>query len=149
VGLLLSAYWGGRVLASLTAGRLSDRWGRRAVLVPALIGSALAASLLAAPFGTALLFLGTLALGLMSGACAPVCIALLADHTTPDDRGDAMGHFESACGVSFLLAGILGGQAAYALGPEVPYLLVAGLAGAWAPILARLLTPYPFGRAGD
>jgi len=149
VGLLLSAYWGGRVLASLTAGRLSDRWGRRAVLVPALIGSALAATLVAAPFGAALLFLGTLALGLMSGACAPVCIALLADHTTPDDRGKAMGQFESACGVSFLLAGILGGQAAYALGPEVPYLLVAGLAGAWAPILARLLIPYPIGRAGD
>lgn len=148
VGLLLGAYWGGRVMASLTAGHLSDRWGRRAVLVPALIGSALAAGLVAAPLGAALLFLGTLALGLMSGACAPVCIALLADHSAPDDRGKVMGHFESACGISFLLAGILGGQVAYALGPEMPYLLVAGLAVAWTPILARQLTPYPLGRAG-
>jgi len=148
VGLLLGVYWGGRVVASFTAGGLSDRWGRRAILVPALLGSTVGATLVAAPLGAPVLFLGTLALGLTSGACGPTCVGLIADHAAPEDRGIAMGLFESSCGVSFILAGFLGGQAAYALGPEVPYLLVAGLAAAWTPIVARQLTLHPIGRAG-
>ncbi len=147
VGLLLGVYWGGRVLASFTAGRLSDRWGRRAILVPAMLVSAVGAALVAAPFGAAVFFLGTLALGLTSGACAPTCVGLIADHAAPEDRGIAMGLFESACGLSFILAGFLGGHAADALGPEVPYLLVAGFALAWTPVLARQLSRRPVGRA--
>ncbi len=137
VGLLLGAYWGGRVAASLAAGRLSDRWGRRVVLVPAQLGSALAGILMAAPLGPTALFLGTLGLGVAAGACAPTCIGLIADHVTPEDRGIAMGLFESSCGVAFMLSGFIGGQVAYALGPRVPYLLVTGLAALWTPILAR------------
>ena len=148
VGLLLGVYWAGRGVASVTAGRLSDRWGRRSILIPALFGSAVAGALVAAPLGTAMLFLGTLALGLASGACGPTCIGLIADHAAPEDRGIAMGLFESSCGVSFILAGFLGGQAAYAFGPGVPYLLVAGLAAAWTPIMARKLPLHPMGRAG-
>jgi MFS family permease len=148
VGLLLGVYWGGRVVASVTAGRLSDRWGRRAILVPALAVSAVAAALVAAPLGATVFFLGTLALGFSSGACAPACVGLIADHAAPEDRGIAMGLFESSCGVSFILAGFVGGQAAYALGPEIPYLIVAGLAAAWTPILARQLTRQPVGRTG-
>jgi MFS transporter, DHA1 family, tetracycline resistance protein len=148
VGLLLGVYWTGRGVASFTTGRLSDRWGRRAILVPALLGSTIAGALVAAPLGSAILFLGTLALGLTSGACGPTCIGLIADHATPEDRGLAMGLFESSCGVSFILAGFLGGQAAYALGPQVPYLIVAGLAAAWTPIVARNLSLHPIGRAG-
>ncbi len=146
VGLLLGVYWGGRAVASFTAGRLSDRWGRRAVLVPALLGSALAGTLMAAPLGSAALFLGTLGLGLAAGACAPTCIGLIADHVAPEDRGIAMGLFESSCGVAFILAGFLGGQVAYAVGPRVPYLLVAGLAAIWTPILARRISLHPTGR---
>jgi MFS family permease len=148
VGLLLGAYWGGRLVASFTAGHLSDRWGRRAILVPALLVSAVGAALVAAPLGAVVLFFGTLALGLTAGACAPTCVGLIADHAPPEDRGTAMGLFEGSCGVSFILAGFLGGQAAYALGPEVPYLLVGGLAAAWTPILARRLSLHPVGRAG-
>lgn len=140
VGLLLGAYWGGRVVASFTTGRLSDRWGRRAILVPALLGSAIGAALVAMPLGAVVLFLGTVTLGLTAGACAPACIGLIADHTVSEDRGFAMGLFESSCGASFILAGFFGGQAAYALGAEVPYILVAGLAAVWTLILAWQLT---------
>lgn len=147
VGLLLGVYWGGRVVASFTAGRLSDRWGRRVILVPALLGSAIAGTLVAAPLGPAVLFLGTLGLGIAAGACAPTCVGLIADHAAPEDRGIAMGLFESSCGLSFILAGFLGGQVAYSLGPAVPYLLVSGLAAMWTPILARRISLYPIGRA--
>lgn len=147
VGLLLGVYWGGRVVASFTAGRLSDRWGRRVILVPALLGSAVAGTLVAAPLGPVLLFLGTLGLGIAAGACAPTCVGLIADHAAPEDRGIAMGLFESSCGVSFILSGFLGGHIAYALGPGVPYLLVGGLAAMWTPILARQVSLHPIGRA--
>jgi len=146
VGLLLGAYWGGRVVASFIAGRLSDRWGRRAILMPALLGSALAGILVAVPLGPAMLVLGTLGLGVAAGACAPTCVGLIADHVAPADRGIAMGLFESACGVAFILAGFLGGQVAFAIGPGVPYLLVGGLAVLWTPILALRISSHPVGR---
>jgi MFS transporter, DHA1 family, multidrug resistance protein len=148
VGLLLGGYWCGRMLASVTAGRLSDRWGRRAILVPALIGSAAGGCLVAMPLGTVVFFAGTIILGVTSGACAPVCIGLIADHTAPADRGIAMGLFECSCGLSFILAGFIGGQAAYALGAHVPYLIMAAIAALWAPLLSRQITSSPGTRAG-
>ncbi len=147
VGLLLGVYWGARVVVSFIAGRLSDRWGRRAILVPALLGTALAGTLVAAPLGPAVLFLGALGLGVAAGACGPACVGLIADHAAPEDRGIAMGLFESACGVAFILAGFLGGHVAYAIGPGVPYLVAGGVAALWTPVLAWWITPHPGGRA--
>jgi MFS family permease len=141
VGLLLAAYWIARVVGSLGAGRVSDAVGRRTVLVPAMLVTAVGAGLVVAPLGPAALFLGAMALGLAAGASAPTCIALIADHVSAADRGVAMGLFEAACGVSILASGLLGGFAAEALGGETPYVIVGALALAWAGILARALRP--------
>jgi MFS family permease len=141
VGLLLAAYGIARVFGSLGAGRVSDAVGRRTVLVPAMLVTAVGAGLVVAPLGPAALFLGAMALGLAAGASAPTCIALIADHVSAADRGVAMGLFEAACGVSILASGLLGGFAAEALGGEAPYLIVGALALAWAGILARALRP--------
>jgi MFS family permease len=143
VGLLLGAYWIARVLGSLAAGRASDALGRRAVLVPAMAISALATLLIVAPAGAGLLFLGAAGLGLAAGAAAPTCVGLIADHVGAADRGIAMGLFEGACGVSILVAGLVGGSAAAAFGGEAPYLLAGALALAWAVVLARRLHPAP------
>jgi MFS family permease len=139
VGLLLGGYWTARLVASGCAGRLSDRLGRGAVLVPAMLVSATGALLVASPFGSSALFLGTVGLGLAAGACAPACVGLIADHVAPADRGAAMGLFEGACGVSFIVSGFIGGHAAEAFGPAVPYLLAAGLAVGWTLVLLRRL----------
>jgi MFS family permease len=148
VGLLLGTYWAARLVAAFSAGQLSDRWGRRTILVPAMGVSAVGAALVGLPLGTAALFLGALALGFSSGACAPTCIGLIADHVAPADRGIAMGLFEGACGLAFILAGFVGGHAADAFGPGVPYLLVALLAAAWTPVLARQVVRRPAGQLG-
>jgi MFS family permease len=144
-GLLLGGYWVARLVGSLGAGRLSDRWGRRAVLVPAMLLSVAAGLLVAAPAGTAGLAAGTLGLGLAAGACAPTCIGLVADHVAPAGRGMAMGLFEGACGLSFIVAGFAGGYLAEAIGPAAPYLLLAGVAALWTPVLARRLPRQPMG----
>ena len=67
------------------------------------------AGLVVAPVGIWALFFGTVALGLASGASAPTCVGLIADHVSAADRGMAMGLFEAACGVSILASGLLGG----------------------------------------
>jgi MFS family permease len=139
VGLLLAAYWVARVVGSVGAGRVSDALGRRLVLVPAMLVMAGGAGLVVAPLGRWALFLGSLALGLASGASAPTCVGLIADHVSAADRGMAMGLFEAACGVSILVSGLLGGYAAETLGGETPYLIVGALALVWAGVLARSL----------
>jgi len=139
VGLLLGAYWIARVIGSLGAGRVSDVLGRRLVLVPAMLAMAGGAGLVVAPLGPGALFLGAVALGLAAGASAPTCVGLIADHVSAAQRGTAMGLFEAACGVSILASGLLGGYAAEALGGEAPYVIVGGLALAWAGVLARAL----------
>ena len=139
VGLLLGSYWVARVVGSLGAGRLSDRWGRAAVLVPAMVVSTGAALLVAAPVGPLALAAGTVGLGLTAGACAPTCVGLVADHVAPANRGIAMGLFESSCGLSFIVAGFAGGHAAEAWDPAAPYLLAAALTAAWTLVLARRL----------
>ncbi|MDP2625679.1 MAG: MFS transporter [Candidatus Rokubacteria bacterium] len=145
VGLLLGTYYGGRLLASLAAGPMSDRLGRRAVLVPAMLASVAGAIIVAVPTGVGLLFVGTAGLGLTAGACAPTCIGHIADHVAATHRGMAMGMFESACGLAFILAGLAGGYTAGAFGDSMPYLLVAGLSLAWMLVLSRGL-PRPSGR---
>jgi MFS family permease len=139
VGLLLGSYWVARVIGSLGAGRLSDRWGRAAVLVPAMVVGTGSALLVAAPVGPLTLAAGTVGLGLTAGACAPTCIGLVADHVAPANRGLAMGLFESACGLSFIVAGFAGGHAAQAWDPAAPYLLAATLTAVWCLVLVRRL----------
>jgi MFS family permease len=143
VGLLLGAYWVMRVVGSLGAGRVSDRVGRRAVLIPAMVGGAVSALLVAVPAGPVALAAGTMGLGLTSGACGPTCIGLIADHVAPANRGIAMGLFESSCGVSFIVAGFIGGHAAEDWDPTAPYLLAAALSAAWAVVLFRRLPRRP------
>lgn len=145
VGFLVSSYWLSRVMGSLVAGRLSDRLGRRAILLPAMLVTAVGGSLLAIPIGPNTLVMGSVGLGLAAGACAPTCIGLIADNVSAADRGIAMGLFEASCGVSILAAGLVGGFSAEALGAGTPYLLVTLLALGWMVVLALRLRPSPRG----
>jgi DHA1 family tetracycline resistance protein-like MFS transporter len=141
VGLLLAAYWVARTVGSLGAGRVSDALGRRLVLVPAMLVMAAGAALVVVPLGPWALFFGAVALGLTSGASAPTCVGLIADHASAADRGIAMGLFEASCGASILLSGLLGGYAAEAFGGEAPYVIAGALALGWAGVLGRSLRP--------
>jgi len=139
VGLLLGTFWIARVVGSFGAGRVSDALGPRLVLVPAMLAMVGGAALLVAPVGFATMFLGAAMLGVGSGASAPTCVGLIADHASAAQRGTAMGLFEASCGVSILASGLLGGYAAEGLGGEAPYVIVGALALVWAGVLARTL----------
>lgn len=106
-------------------GRLSDRVGRRPVLLVGLFGSA--ASYLAFGLAGSLAALfAARAMGGFMGANVGVAQAYVADVTTPDERARGMGMIGAAFGLGFILGPALGGLLAR-FGPAAPFLGAAAL----------------------
>lgn len=106
-------------------GRLSDRVGRRPILILGLLGSA-ASYLVFAYAGTlALLFLSRIMAGI-GGATVPVAQAYITDITPPERRAGNLGLIGAAFGLGFIFGPALGGMLA-PIGPEAPGLAAAAL----------------------
>jgi DHA1 family tetracycline resistance protein-like MFS transporter len=119
-------------------GRLSDRYGRRPILLLSLAGSV--ASYLWLGFADALWML--FAARAVQGACAgniAAAQAYVADITTPETRAKGMGVIGAAFGIGFIIGPALGGALA---GPDPlnPALAVPAFAGAGLSALAFLGT---------
>jgi len=133
LGLLLASHAGMQLLGAPLWGRLSDRIGRRPVMLITIAGTA--AALLLLGFATSLpqLFLARLLSGLFA-ANISVATAYLTDVTEAADRTQWMGRIGASFAVGFTLGPPLGGLLAR-LGDGVPMQLAAGLAAlnfAWA-----------------
>jgi multidrug resistance protein len=106
-------------------GRVSDRIGRRPVLLVGLFGSA--ASYLA--FGLAgslpVLFIARAVNGL-AGANVGVAQAYIADVTGPEDRAKGMGMIGAAFGLGFVIGPAIGGVLSR-YGVATPFLAAAGV----------------------
>lgn len=106
-------------------GRLSDRVGRRPVLLLGLTGSAIAYLVFGLAGSLAVLVLSRIISGGM-GATVNVAQAALADITRPDQRARAMGLVGAAFGLAFTVGPMLGGIATrWGLG--APGLLAAAI----------------------
>ncbi|WP_440712152.1 MFS transporter [Gordonia sp. FQ] len=104
-GVILAFYAGGNMIAILTAGRLSDRFGRRPVLIPGLaIAAASTAALGYSPNLAVALALTTVG-GLGSGLFAPTHQAALGDVLGIHQRG---GSALAAYGMSSDLGAVTG-----------------------------------------
>lgn len=109
-------------------GSLSDRFGRRPILLLSLAGSTLAYL----QFGLAGSFTALLisrAFGGVFAANISAAQAYIADITTPADRAKGMGLIGAAFGLGFTLGPPLGGIASAKLGLAAPGLLAAALCG--------------------
>lgn len=113
-------------------GKLSDRIGRRPVILASLIGSTLGYLIIAgtsyAPtpvLGLTLLFFARIVTGIC-GASFSAAQAYLADITAPEKRAGVMGMIGAAFGLGFMIGPILGGIASD-WGRSAPFLLAAGL----------------------
>ena len=131
-GLADAAYIGGWMFAAFALaqfafsplmGNLSDRYGRRPLLLLAILGlgldylfSALAPSLV-------WLFVGRVIAGLC-GSSYVIANAYIADVTAPEDRARAFGLVGAAFGVGFVLGPAIGGLLGE-LGPRVPFYVAA------------------------
>lgn len=106
-------------------GRLSDRIGRRPVLLVGLAGSAISYLIFALAGNFWLLILSRMVAGGM-GATVNVAQAYLADVSPPERRASAMGLIGAAFGLGFVVGPAIGGISS-ALGNAAPGLVASGL----------------------
>ncbi len=111
--------------ASPVLGLLSDRFGRRPVILLSTLGSAIDCAILAFAPNLWWLFFGRVFAGLTT-AGAITAAAYIADVTAPERRAAAFGMMSAAFGLGFALGPALGGFLA-GFGLRVPFLVAGGL----------------------
>lgn len=108
VALLFASYSVFQFLATPTLGALSDRLGRRGVLLACLFGSAVGYLLLGIGGSLFMLFLGRIIDGITGGNLG-VIYAYAADISTPRERTRFFGLVGAAAGMGFVIGPALGG----------------------------------------
>lgn len=108
-------------------GSLSDRYGRRPVILLSTLGLALDYVLMALAPSLWWLALGRIIAGITSASFTTV-YAYMADVTPPEGRARAYGLIGAAFGGGFILGPLLGGVLGE-LGPRAPFWFAAGLSG--------------------
>ncbi len=140
VGLLVTVYSAVQLVMAPLWGRISDRFGRRRVLILGLLGSAAAYIVFARADSLALLFLSRI-VGGIGGSTIPVAQAYIADVTPPTRRAGNMGLIGAAFGLGFVIGPALGGILAGVSpgSPAAPGYVAAGLCFANALVAALWL----------
>jgi multidrug resistance protein len=138
VGLLFASFSLAQFLCAPLLGRLSDRIGRKPVIVISLFGTALGSFVTGAAGALWVLFLGRIIDG-GSGASLAVAQAAVGDMAAPKDRARLMGLLGAAFGVGFVLGPALGGLASLG-GAHVPF-YVAGVLATVNAIAAIIRVP--------
>jgi MFS family permease len=119
-------------------GRVSDRVGRKPVIIFSLVGTAIGCFVTGAAGALWVLFLGRIIDG-ASGASVAVAQGAIADIAPPERRAQLLGMLGAAFGVGFVVGPALGGLAALG-GPHVPF-YVAGTIAAVNAVAAVIRLP--------
>lgn len=125
VGLLLTANALAQMIAAPTIGRLSDRWGRRPLLIISVAGTFAAFVLFAFSNSLWMLFVSRILDGLLGGNTA-LARAYITDITDNENRSKGLGLIGAAFGLGFIIGPFSGGQLSQ-FGYMVPGLVAAAL----------------------
>lgn len=123
--LLLSVYAITQFVFAPLIGNLSDKYGRRPVLLSSLLGFGIDYVFLALAPSYGWLFVGRVIAGI-TGASFTTASAYIADVSTPDTRAKNFGLVGAAFGLGFVIGPALGGLLA-GLGVRAPFYAAAGL----------------------
>lgn len=126
IGLILASYSIMQFICAPLLGQLSDRIGRRPVILLGLIGSSISYVL----YAVADSFIGLLISRAVHGACAATIStaqAYVADTTEESKRAHAMGMIGACFGLGFVLGPALGGALGGTTSLRTPVLLAAAL----------------------
>lgn len=124
-GWLLASYAITQFLFAPIVGGLSDRFGRRPVLLAALFGFTIDYLFLAYAPTIGWLFAGRIIAGVM-GASFTTAGAYVADISTNENRAQNFGFVGATFGLGFIVGPLIGGVLGD-LGPRVPFFVTAGL----------------------
>lgn len=126
IGIITASYAVMQLVFAPVLGRLSDRHGRRPVILLALAGTVIAFILIGVAQSLVVIFLARVLQGI-AGASYGAAQAYVADITSPSERAHGMGLIGAAFGIGFLLGPAIG--ALFALvDARLPFFVAAGLA---------------------
>ncbi|MBL0034000.1 MAG: TCR/Tet family MFS transporter [Bacteroidetes bacterium] len=125
-GWLMFAYATMQFLFSPIIGALSDKYGRRPVLLISLFGFGIDYLLMGFAPTIIWLFIGRLISG-VTGASFTTATAYIADISTPEKRSQNFGLIGAAFGLGFIIGPVLGGLLGH-YGARIPFFAAASLA---------------------
>ena len=109
LGLLMAVYSFMQLLTAPIWGRVSDRIGRKPVMMIGITGLCLSFLIQAMSTQLWMLFAARIIGGMLSSANMPTAMAYVADITTEENRGKGMGIIGAATGLGFVFGPAIGG----------------------------------------
>ena len=126
MGMLMASYAIMQFIFSPIWGSISDRIGRKPVLMIGVLGFGITQLIFGFSSALWMLFAARILAGVLSSATLPTAMAYIGDSTTERDRGGGMGIIGAAMGVGMVLGpGIAGWMATYSL--SLPFFFAAAL----------------------
>ena len=126
LGLLVASYAVMRLFFGPIWGGLSDRFGRKPILLIGILGYAITMAWFGLATQLWMLFAARILSGVLSSATAPTTMAFIGDSTPEDERSGGMGLLGAAGGIGTIIGPVLGG---FLAGDSLatPFFLAAGL----------------------
>ena len=127
LGLLTASYAVMRLIFGPIWGGLSDRFGRKPILLIGILGYVITMVWFGLANTLWMLFAARILSGILSSATAPTTMAYIGDSSPEDERGGGMGLLGAAGGVGTIVGPVLGGFLA-TTSLSTPFFVAAGLA---------------------